>query len=85
MARVAKVALVAALLLLPALLLGVVTSFLSTPLLWRLEKPTGLELAGHSGPAEAVFLVAIAFFWALLLVGAWLVFRARRRPAAETD
>jgi len=31
---------------------GVVGCFLSTPLLWKLEAPTGLELAGHSGPAD---------------------------------
>ncbi len=79
MARVAKAALVAVLLLVPATLLGVVTAFLLTPFLWRLEKPTGLELAGHSGPAEAVFLGAIVLYWAMLLLAAWLVSRARRR------
>jgi hypothetical protein len=40
---------------------GVVACFLSTPFLWKLEAPTGLELAGHSGPAD----------WLLMTAGSW--------------
>ena len=32
-------------------------TFLLTPILWRLEPALGMELAGHSGPAEWVFQV----------------------------
>ena len=35
---------------------GVTLAMLSTPLLWKLEEPLHLELAGHSGPADWVIL-----------------------------
>ena len=76
-----KSSIVAALLLVPAVLLGAITSFLLTPLLWRLEKPSGLELAGHSGPAEVVIYITVTVFWVVLLVCSWLVARARVRRA----
>lgn len=47
-----------------------VVSFLMTPLLWRLEPVLGIELAGHSGPADWVFevnLVVIAVLAFVLL------------------
>ncbi len=81
MAPFLKSGITAVLLLVPAVIGGAVTSFLLTPLLWRLEQPTGLELAGHSGPAEVVIYLAIAAFWIALLASAWLVARARLRRA----
>ena len=49
---------------------GWIVAMLLTPLLWRLEPVLNLELAGHSGPSDWVFLliwaiVAIAFFMVL--------------------
>ncbi len=38
--------------------LGVMGCFLCTPLLWKLEEPTGLELAGHSAPADWLLVAA---------------------------
>lgn len=59
---------------------GVVACFLSTPLLWKLEAPTGLELAGHSGPSDWLLLTA-GFVGAALAVGLhrW---GTRRTPGA---
>ena len=59
---------------------GVVGCFLSTPLLWKLEAPTGLELAGHSGPSDWLLLTA-GFVGAALAVGLhrW---GTRRTPGA---
>ncbi|HEY1906860.1 MAG TPA: hypothetical protein VGG91_12505 [Myxococcaceae bacterium] len=57
---------------------GVLACFLSTPFLWKLEAPTGLELAGHSGPADWLLMTA-GFLGAALAVGLhrWVV----RRPS----
>ena len=56
---------------------GVIACFLSTPLLWKLEAPTGLELAGHSGPADWLLLTA-GLLGAALAVGLqrWVLRRA---------
>jgi hypothetical protein len=35
-------------------LVGSFLAMLATPLLWKLEAPTGMELAGHSGPSDGV-------------------------------
>lgn len=35
---------------------AVLVCILSTPLMWKLEGVLGLELAGHSGPADGVIL-----------------------------
>jgi hypothetical protein len=35
---------------------------LITPLLWKLESEAGIELAGHSGPADWVLLTLCAAF-----------------------
>ena len=59
---------------------GVVGCFLSTPLLWKLEAPTGLELAGHSGPSDWLLLTA-GFVGAALAVG-FHHWRIRRTPGA---
>jgi hypothetical protein len=49
---------------------GWIVAMLLTPVLWRLEPVLNLELAGHSGPSDWVFLlvwviVAVAFFLVL--------------------
>lgn len=44
--------------------LGWVGAMMSTPFWWKLEKTISIELAGHSGPSEAVF---IGFIVALFL------------------
>ena len=33
---------------------GSFLAMLATPMLWKLEAPTGIELAGHSGPSDGV-------------------------------
>ncbi|MBI1739577.1 MAG: hypothetical protein HY233_02075 [Acidobacteriales bacterium] len=63
----------------PALLIAVIVSLplgwivamLLTPVLWRLEPVLQIELAGHSGPSDWVFLV----IWAAVAVVLFLVFR----------
>ncbi|MDE3200340.1 MAG: hypothetical protein KGN79_05405 [Acidobacteriota bacterium] len=49
-----------------------------TPMLWRLEPVLHMELAGHSGPSDWIFLVMTIF----VVVGLFLVFRValKRRP-----
>jgi hypothetical protein len=37
-----------------------ILTMMSTPLLWRLEPILHMELAGHSGPSDWVFCVALA-------------------------
>jgi hypothetical protein len=37
---------------------GALFSFLLTPLLWKLESPLHMELAGHSGPANWILLAS---------------------------
>ena len=37
--------------------LGWILTMLATPLLWKLEPVLHMELAGHSGPSDWVFLV----------------------------
>jgi len=62
-----------------ALLIAVVVSFpvgwivamLLTPVLGRLEPVLNLELAGHSGPSDWVFMV----IWAIVAVALFLVLR----------
>lgn len=52
--------------------IGWLTAILLTPALWRLEPILGIELAGHSGPSDWVFVV----IWVLL---ATAIFAAARR------
>lgn len=61
--------------------IGVITAMLSTPLLWKLEKPTGMELAGHSGPAESIIWLFAAAFGAAF-AGFFLL---RRRTAIKKE
>jgi len=41
--------------------LGWIVAMLLTPVLWRLEPILNLELAGHSGPSDWVFLGQVGF------------------------
>jgi len=50
---------------------GWIVAMLLTPVLWRLEPVLNLELAGHSGPSDWVFLL----IWAIVAVGLFLVLR----------
>ena len=60
---------------------GWIMAFMATPLLWRLESFLGLELAGHSGPADIVILVFIFLIWVLFCIcGRSLI---NRKRAAE--
>jgi ABC-type antimicrobial peptide transport system permease subunit len=54
---------------------GFIAAFLATPWLWRLEGTLGMELAGHSGPADWVLVLAMAIFSLLIFV----VIRPRHR------
>ena len=51
--------------------LGWIVAMLLTPVLWRLEPVLNLELAGHSGPSDWVFVV----IWALIATGLFLFSR----------
>ena len=51
--------------------LGWIVAMLLTPVLWRLEPVLNLELAGHSGPSDWVFLL----IWAIVAVAFFLVLR----------
>ena len=52
--------------------LGWIVAMLLTPVLWRLEPVLNLELAGHSGPSDWVFLV----IWAIVAIALFLVLRS---------
>jgi CDP-diglyceride synthetase len=61
--------------------LGWIVAMLLTPVLWRLEAVLNLELAGHSGPSDWVFLLA----WAIVAVAIFLVVRrVLSSPKAST-
>jgi len=50
---------------------GWIVAMLLTPVLWRLEPMLNLELAGHSGPSDWVFLL----IWAIVAGAFFLVLR----------
>ena len=50
---------------------GWIVAMLLTPVLWRLEPMLNLELAGHSGPSDWVFLL----IWAIVAVAFFMVLR----------
>ncbi len=52
--------------------LGWIVAMLLTPVLWRLEPVLHLELAGHSGPSDWVFLV----IWAIVAIALFSVLRS---------
>lgn len=51
--------------------LGWIVAMLLTPTLWRLEPVLNLELAGHSGPSDWVFLL----IWAIVAIALLLALR----------
>jgi CDP-diglyceride synthetase len=64
---------------------GWIVAMLLTPVLWRLEPVLNLELAGHSGPSDWVFLliwaiVAVAFFLVL-----WRFFSSSKSNKISSD
>jgi H+/Cl- antiporter ClcA len=73
--RAIQIVVVSAFALFVGLITGWFTGMLLTPTLWKLEGPLGMELAGHSGPADwllgtfsitgAIVVWAIAYFGVL--------------------
>jgi hypothetical protein len=59
--------------------LGWILTMMMTPLLWRLELPLHLELAGHSGPSDWVFYVV----WGLVIPGVFAVLRRYLRAGSS--
>jgi hypothetical protein len=57
-ARLARVAAQVVILGLVGFVLGLVGCFLATPVWWRLEPVLGIELAGHSGPADWLLIAS---------------------------
>ena len=59
-----------------AVFIGVPTAwlltFMLTPLLWKLEPIFGIELAGHSGPADWIFITNVIALPTVIFV--WLSF-----------
>ena len=51
--------------------LGWIVAMLLTPVLWRLEPVLNIELAGHSGPSDWVFMV----IWATVATAVFVAFR----------
>jgi CDP-diglyceride synthetase len=51
--------------------IGWIVAMLLTPTLWRMESILKMELAGHSGPSEWVFIV----IWAVIAVVLFLALR----------
>jgi hypothetical protein len=58
--------------------LGWMVAMLLTPVLWRLEPVLHLELAGHSGPSDWVFIVV----WAIVAIVLFLFLRALLKTRA---
>ena len=67
--------------------LAFITAMLLTPVLWRLEPVLGMELAGHSGPAEWIFTTIWVVF--TVTVAALILFvrgrASRRGQAGQTE
>lgn len=59
-------------LIITSILIGAPTSFmltfLSTPLLWKLEAILGVELAGHHGPSDWIFILNLVLFPCLIFL-----------------
>jgi ABC-type antimicrobial peptide transport system permease subunit len=52
--------------------IGWIVAMLLTPTLWRLEPVLHMELAGHSGPSDWVFIV----IWIVVVSVLFLILRA---------
>ena len=59
-----------------------IAAMLLTPALWRLEPVLHMELAGHSGPSDWVFVV----MWVIVAVAMFLTIRVllRHFPSRES-
>ena len=78
--RLIGVFLLAAVVSLPV---AVIVGALITPLLWKLESVSGMELAGHSGPSDAITIgLSIASTVAVTALYAWRT-RAQADPQPE--
>jgi ABC-type antimicrobial peptide transport system permease subunit len=60
--------------------LGWIVAMLLTPALWRLEPVLHMELAGHSGPSDWVFIVV----WAIVAIVLFLVLRGLFKTGARS-
>lgn len=54
---------------------------LLTPALWRLEPIVGVELAGHSGPSDWVFVV----IWVLLVLVVFALMKRMMGGSSRND
>lgn len=59
--------------------LGWIVAMSLTPTLWRLEPVLHMELAGHSGPSDWVFIVV----WAIVAIVLFLFLRALFKTGAR--
>ena len=59
--------------------LGWIVAMLLTPTLWRLEPVLHMELAGHSGPSDWVFIVV----WAIVAIVLFVLLRALFKTGAR--
>ena len=81
--RFIRIAAVVALAAAASVPLAFITAILLTPVLWRLESVLGMELAGHSGPAEWIFTTMwVVFTMTLVTVILFVRGRASRRVQA---
>lgn len=60
--------------------LGWIVTMMLTPTLWRLEPILHMELAGHSGPSDWVFLVV----WAIVIPVLFLLVRRFLKSTSDT-
>jgi hypothetical protein len=60
-------------------------TFLLTPVYWRLEPILGMELAGHSGPADWIFELNLLVITALVYLVLRLAVRGFGSKSSETD
>lgn len=59
--------------------LGWIVAMMLTPTLWRLEPILHMELAGHSGPSDWVFIVV----WVIVAIVLFLLLRALFNKSAS--
>jgi hypothetical protein len=68
--RAAQVVVISAFALFVGLIAGWFAGMLLTPTLWKLEERLGMELAGHSGPADWLLgtfsITGAIVFWAIV-------------------
>lgn len=68
-----------------AIPLSFLVSMLLTPVLWRLEPVVGIELAGHSGPADWIIAAVFGLFTLVLSIILLLRTRAPARVEPPPD